>query len=177
MILVKDYLISHLSCFNFDLWVFKVGLSMFWFCLVYIFVAAFSSLVTCVFLASTYACQFFSICFYFFDLGRIDGQCLCSSYFVINIVLDQFDWSVLLEKYSAWMLVHCPFWLVKGHHRDLLDYTYIAVGIVLNIFITLTFLFNSLEIHFWIYSFHVELKSILDFLAHFVFHSLLGKEP
>ena len=114
-------MISHLSCFNFDLWVFKVGLSMFWFCLVYIFVAAFSSLVTCVFLASTYACQFFSICFYFFDLGRIDGQCLCSSYFVINIVLDQFDWSVLLEKYSAWMIVHCPFWLVKGHHRDLLS--------------------------------------------------------
>ena len=33
----------------------------------------------------------FSTCFYFFDLGMIDGQCLCSSYFVINIVLDQFD--------------------------------------------------------------------------------------
>ena len=88
---------------------------------IFSFVAAFSSLVICVVFASTYACQFFSICFYFFDLGRIDGQCLCSSYFVINIVLDQLDWLVLLEKYSAWMIVHCPFWLVKGHHRDLLS--------------------------------------------------------
>ena len=148
---------------------------------IFSFVAAFSSLVICVFLASTYACQFSSICFYFFDLGRIDGQCLCSSYFVINIVLDQFDWSVLLEKYSAWMLVHCPFWLVKGHHRDLLSLVCNLSWIITCEFImTILLLLIVLELH------SISLNEIIAFTflmlltqkwvslnIHFLFQSFL----